>query len=113
MMINENELINKSMAIKQLSLDLKECGVERARIEYSLNKLTSLRIESIERNQYLRGWHDAINEALKESVYIHSFDGTFKVIQAETLNGLGLSKNTKEEIINGIQATKYVRRTDR
>lgn len=37
----ENELINKSMAIKQLSLDLKECGVGRARIEYSLNKLTS------------------------------------------------------------------------
>ena len=102
MMINKNELINKSIAIGQLLTDLREYGVKRGIIEYSLNKLSSLQLEAIERDWYSRGWHDAINKAMKESVCIQSFDGTFKVIQAETLEGLGISIdcNMEKEFLN-------------
>lgn len=45
------------------------------------------------RNEYRRGYHDAIRKALKESFNIHCDEGNFKVVQEETLIGLGLSEN--------------------
>ena len=42
-------------------------------------------------DEYKQGWHDAIGEALKEMYSIHTEDGTFKVIQEETLIGVGMA----------------------
>ena len=41
------------------------------------------------KNEYKRGWCDALSKALKEAHTIRSEDGIFQVIQAETLIGLG------------------------
>ena len=41
------------------------------------------------KNEYKRGWCDALSKALDESHTIHSEEGVFQVIQAETLIGLG------------------------
>jgi len=41
------------------------------------------------KNEYKRGWHDAISKALEESHDISCDEGIFQVIQAETLIGLG------------------------
>jgi len=41
------------------------------------------------KNEYKRGWHDALSKALDESYTIHSEEGIFQVVQAETLIGLG------------------------
>lgn len=50
-------------------------------------------IERLKKNEYLKGWHDALTSALKESYSISTEDGTFRVIQEETITGLGLSKD--------------------
>lgn len=43
-------------------------------------------------NDYLRGWHDALEAALKETFNVHVDEGDyFSVVQAETLIGLGMS----------------------
>lgn len=41
-----------------------------------------------ESKEYKRGWCDALSKALEETHTIHSEEGTFQVIQAETLIGL-------------------------
>lgn len=41
------------------------------------------------KNEYKRGWCDALSKALKETYTIHTEDGIFQVVQAETLIGLG------------------------
>lgn len=41
------------------------------------------------KNEYKRGFCDALSKALKEMHDIHSEEGSFQVIQAETLIGLG------------------------
>lgn len=51
-------------------------------------------IERLKKNEYLKGWHDALTSALKESYKITSEQGKFKVIQEETIIGLGLSKDS-------------------
>ena len=43
------------------------------------------------KNEYLRGWHDALSKALSEKYSIHCEEGIFSVIQEETIKGLGLS----------------------
>lgn len=40
---------------------------------------------------YSQGWHDAITKALNEAYTVTTDDGTFKVVQTETLEGLGMS----------------------
>lgn len=42
-------------------------------------------------NEYERGWHDALEMALKETFTSRSEDGTFRYVQEETLIGLGMS----------------------
>ena len=41
------------------------------------------------KNEYNRGWCDALSKVLKEAYTIHSEEGIFQVIQAETLIELG------------------------
>lgn len=40
---------------------------------------------------YKQGWHDAITAALKETHNIYTEDGHFRVVQEETLIGLGMA----------------------
>ena len=41
------------------------------------------------KNEYKRGWCDALSKALDEAYTIHLEEGSFQVVQAETLMGLG------------------------
>lgn len=41
------------------------------------------------KNEYKRGWCDALSKALEEAYTIHFEEGIFQVVQAETLMGLG------------------------
>ena len=45
----------------------------------------------VAKNEYLRGWHNALCKALSEKYSIHCEEGNFSVIQEETITGLGLS----------------------
>lgn len=45
---------------------------------------------------YSQGWHDAITKALNEAYTITTEDGSFKVVQTETLEGLGMSMPDKK-----------------
>ena len=45
------------------------------------------------KNEYRRGWHDAIGRALMEAYTIQTEDGCFDVVQKETLIGVGMSIN--------------------
>lgn len=47
----------------------------------------------VAKNEYLRGWHNALCKALREKYSIHCEEGNFSVIQEETITGLGLSMN--------------------
>lgn len=40
---------------------------------------------------YKQGWHDAITTALKETHSVHTEDGHFRVVQEETLIGVGMA----------------------
>lgn len=59
--------------------------------------MSEFRVISIEdalrvaKNEYLRGWHNALRKALSEKYSIHCEEGNFSVIQEETITGLGLS----------------------
>jgi hypothetical protein len=44
------------------------------------------------RNEYRRGWHDALCKALRESYHVQCEGEDFEVVQVKTLNGLGMSK---------------------
>lgn len=48
----------------------------------------------IAKNEYRRGWHDAITMALSEGLKIHVGNETFDMVQKETLIGLGLSMDS-------------------
>ena len=41
--------------------------------------------------EYKRGWRDAIQAALSETHNVHTEEGTFRVVQEETLVGVGMS----------------------
>ncbi len=47
----------------------------------------------VAKNEYLRGYHNALCKALSEKYSIHCEEGNFSVIQEETITGLGLSMN--------------------
>ena len=48
----------------------------------------------IAKNEYRRGWHDAITRALSEVLKIHVGNEIFDMVQKETLIGLGLSMDS-------------------
>lgn len=49
------------------------------------------------KNEYNRGWSDALSKALDETYTIHSEEGIFQVVQAETLIGLGYAIDEPQE----------------
>ena len=53
-----------------------------------ISRVDALRVA---KNEYLRGWHNALCKALSEKYSIHCEEGSFNVIQEETITGLGLS----------------------
>jgi hypothetical protein len=53
-----------------------------------ISKKNALRVAN---NEYLRGFHNALCKALNETYSIHCDEGHFRVIQEETLVGLGMS----------------------
>jgi hypothetical protein len=77
---SENEIRESlDMAIKLL--DQEPC-------EDCISRANALRVA---KNEYLRGWHNALCKALSEKYSIHCEEGNFSVIQEETITGLGLS----------------------
>lgn len=72
-------LIAHQMAVKLLNQEPCEDCVSKANALH------------IGKNEYLRGWHDALCKALSEKYSIHCKEGNFNVIQEETITGLGLS----------------------
>ena len=96
---NDNDLFLKlreelnSMAYMQgssfvVDMDWVNKRIDRYR-QWQNNRLMEMKFAI--RNEYLRGWHDALSKALKESYNIHCEEGDFRVVQEETLIGLGLS----------------------
>lgn len=74
-------------------LDLKVTRLERQIAEQEpcedcISRADALRVA---KNEYLRGWHEALCKALSEKYSIHCEEGNFNVIQEETITGLGLS----------------------
>lgn len=62
--------------------------LEQEPCEDCISRANALRVA---KNEYLRGWHNALCKALSEKYSIHCEEGNFSVIQEETITGLGLS----------------------
>lgn len=56
---------------------------------YAINKVPSISTEKTD--AYKQGWHDAITTALKETHSVHTEEGHFRVVQEETLIGVGMA----------------------
>lgn len=56
--------------------------------EDCISRANALRVA---KNEYLRGWHNALCKALSEKYSIHCEEGNLSVIQEETITGLELS----------------------
>ena len=65
-----------------------EKAIEQEPCENCISRENALRVA---KNEYLRGWHNALRKALSEKYSIHCEEGNFSVIQEETITGLGLS----------------------
>ena len=65
----------------------------------ALNALTEVRekiralpsVSTEKTDAYKQGWHDAVATALKETHNIYTDDGVFRVVQEETLIGVGMA----------------------
>jgi hypothetical protein len=72
------------------ALEMAIKALEQESCEDSISRADALRVA---KNEYLRGWHEALCKALSEKYSIHCEEGNFNVIQEETITGLGLSMN--------------------
>jgi hypothetical protein len=88
---------NERLAQVYVIDDIMEWMVEpqdSEKVEYKaedcISRKDALRVA---KNEYLRGWHNALCKALSEKYSIHCEEGNFSVIQEETITGLGLSMN--------------------
>lgn len=81
---------NKSTThiLETIALDLAINALEQESCEDYISRADALRVA---KNEYLRGWHNALCKALSETHLIHCEEGNFSVIQEETITGLGLS----------------------
>ena len=70
------------------ALDVAVEALEQEPCEDCISRTNALRVA---KNEYLRGWHEALYKALNEKYSIHCEEGNFSVIQEETITGLGLS----------------------
>lgn len=68
---------------------------DRVEINSVLNELPSVNIEE-KTDAYKQGWHDAIMTALKETHNVYTEDGPFRVVQEETLIGVGMMMEVEE-----------------
>ena len=99
------------MTKKEYILDfLKEinCAYNHPGMYDDLKRLLDEMEEEVVKNEsenYKKGWHDALEKALKKSFTIIDEDGCFKVVQEETLIGLGMSMPTPK-ICNWIPVTE-------
>ena len=59
------------------------------------------------KNEYKRGWCDALSKALDEAYTIHFEEGSFRVVQAETLIGLGYAIDDSQAESEGSDADSY------
>lgn len=66
------------------NLELKPCYPQKGCDDFSKRN-------ELEKNEYKRGWHDAIDMALKETRSVHTEEGSFRVVQEETLIGVGMA----------------------
>jgi hypothetical protein len=64
------------------------CGTKMIEPQESEDGMTERNCQFC-KNEYERGWRDALSMALKEAHTIHFEEGTFQVVQVETLIGLG------------------------
>lgn len=71
-----------------LALDMAIKALDQEPCEDCISRANALRVA---KNEYLRGWHNALCKALSEKYSIHCEEGNFSVIQEETITGLGLS----------------------
>ena len=74
--------------LETIALDLAIKALEQEPCEDCISRADALRVA---KNEYLRGWHNALCKALSEKYLIHCEEGNFSVIQEETITGLGLS----------------------
>jgi len=104
----EEPTTKNNLAVDCMSSKIaKEMNLEVAnmkKIVQALSSVTSTNRECVDcisradalrvaKNEYLRGWHNALCKALSEKYSIHCEEGNFSVIQEETITGLGLSMN--------------------
>lgn len=88
--ITDGRLNGRTYAYKRGLEDGKRKALEKEPDEDSISRADALRVA---KNEYLRGWHEALCKALSEKYSIHCEEGNFNVIQEETIIGLGLSMN--------------------
>lgn len=80
--IKRNEL--KKDTIQVLETYISSNGIGFSDIKDAIKDLLEW-----SKNEYKRGWCDALSKALNEAYTIHSKEGIFQVVQVETLIGLG------------------------
>ena len=77
-------------------LELKPCYPEKG-CDYFIRQNAQDVIKELLKNEYKRGWCDALSKALDEAYTIHSEEGSFQVVQIETLIGLGYAIDDPQE----------------
>ena len=87
-MTGEKEPMNEDCRKSAEALDMAIKALEQEPCEDCISRADALRVA---KNEYLRGWHNALCKALSEKYLIHCEEGNFSVIQEETITGLGLS----------------------
>jgi hypothetical protein len=87
---NDEDFEKPIISPAYLKKELEALALEQKPCEDCISRADALRVA---KNEYLRGWHEALCKALSEKYSIHCEEGNFSVIQEETITGLGLSMN--------------------
>lgn len=88
-----DDLIQRQAILEGLARIAKEKARSDAqkslmgRVMFFIEQLPSVSTEKTD--VYKQGWHDAITTALKETHSVHTEEGYFRVVQEETLIGVG------------------------
>ena len=87
-LVNSNSWLENTHEPLNIAFDMAIKALEQESCEDCISRADALRAA---KNEYLRGWHNALCKALSEEYSIHCEEGNFTVIQEETITGLGLS----------------------
>lgn len=104
----DGDLIRRSVLdeIRQLYKDYQpNLATEVIEFGDALEKLID-NAPTVPERDYSQGWHDAITKALNEAYTITTEDGSFKVVQTETLEGLGMSMSDNKGGANNEKTDK-------